>query len=96
MLYYPMLIACEAHPDRERYEQKGHRYRERFLRKYQAHVNNDDYEEEEESHHRHDFNQATCHVQVCRSISDWSHGFLTEHSIQSACTTMSFPWVKSD
>ncbi|KAJ7760900.1 phospholipase D/nuclease [Mycena maculata] len=25
------------------------------------------------------------HVQVVRSVSDWSHGVLTEHSIQNAC-----------
>jgi hypothetical protein len=24
-------------------------------------------------------------VQVVRSVSDWSHGVLTEHSIQNAC-----------
>ncbi|KIY71099.1 phospholipase D/nuclease [Cylindrobasidium torrendii FP15055 ss-10] len=27
---------------------------------------------------------ATCRVQVCRSVGDWSHGVLTEHSIQNA------------
>lgn len=26
-----------------------------------------------------------CNVQVVRSVSDWSHGVLTEHSIQNAC-----------
>ncbi|KDQ10874.1 hypothetical protein BOTBODRAFT_471421 [Botryobasidium botryosum FD-172 SS1] len=28
--------------------------------------------------------QGGCHVQVVRSVSDWSHGVLTEHSIQNA------------
>jgi hypothetical protein len=28
---------------------------------------------------------GTCRVQVVRSVSDWSHGVLTEHSIQNAC-----------
>ena len=28
---------------------------------------------------------GSCHVQVVRSVSDWSHGVLTEHSIQNAC-----------
>lgn len=27
---------------------------------------------------------GTCNVQVVRSVSDWSHGVLTEHSIQNA------------
>ena len=33
---------------------------------------------------------GTCRVQVVRSVSDWSHGVLTEHSIQNACQTL-FP-----
>lgn len=28
---------------------------------------------------------ATMRVQAVRSVSDWSHGVLTEHSIQNAC-----------
>ena len=28
---------------------------------------------------------GSCRVQVVRSVSDWSHGVLTEHSIQDAC-----------
>lgn len=28
---------------------------------------------------------GNCRVQVVRSVSDWSHGVLTEHSIQNAC-----------
>jgi phospholipase D1/2 len=27
----------------------------------------------------------SCRAQVIRSVSDWSHGVLTEHSIQDAC-----------
>lgn len=27
----------------------------------------------------------TCRAQVVRSVCDWSHGVLTEHSIQDAC-----------
>lgn len=29
---------------------------------------------------------GTCRVQVVRSVSDWSHGVLTEDSVQNACT----------
>ena len=28
---------------------------------------------------------GSCRVQAVRSVSDWSHGVLTEHSIQNAC-----------
>lgn len=28
---------------------------------------------------------GTCRAQAVRSVSDWSHGVLTEHSIQNAC-----------
>jgi phospholipase D1/2 len=30
-------------------------------------------------------NPSSCRVQVVRSVSDWSHGVLTEASIQVAC-----------
>lgn len=30
-----------------------------------------------------------CNVQVVRSVSDWSHGVLTEKSIQTACELIS-------
>ena len=33
-------------------------------------------------------------VQVVRSVSDWSHGVLTEHSIQNACECRAFPFDK--
>ena len=29
--------------------------------------------------------RGTCRVQAVRSVSDWSHGVLTEKSIQNAC-----------
>lgn len=32
---------------------------------------------------------GSCRVQAVRSVSDWSHGVLTEHSIQNACTFIS-------
>lgn len=31
---------------------------------------------------------GTCRVQAIRSVSDWSHGVLTEHSIQNACANL--------
>lgn len=53
----------------------GHRFRQRFLL--------GDYDEVEPP-----FTpppHGTCHVQAVRSVSDWSNGVLTEHSIQNAC-----------
>ena len=32
--------------------------------------------------------KGSCKVQVVRSVSDWSHGVLTEHSIQNACMSI--------
>ena len=31
--------------------------------------------------------RGTCRVQAVRSVSDWSHGVLTERSIQNACAS---------
>jgi phospholipase D1/2 len=33
---------------------------------------------------------GSCRVQVVRSVSDWSHGVLTEDSIQKACGSFKF------
>jgi len=46
----------------------------------------------------------SCRAQVIRSVSDWSHGVLTEHSIQDACVCFflilndvrRFTWVYLD
>jgi hypothetical protein len=40
---------------------------------------------EEEDPHYNRPNPSTCRVQVVRSVCDWSHGVLTEQSIQNAC-----------
>ncbi|KAG8871679.1 hypothetical protein FRC20_010301 [Serendipita sp. 405] len=71
--------AISSHPDLEVWQQRGVKYKERFLR----HGGYDEQEEDPEDH-KHDPNMGTCRVQVCRSISDWSHGYLPEHSIQNA------------
>ncbi|CAG7850914.1 Phospholipase D1 Short=PLD 1; AltName: Full=Choline phosphatase 1; AltName: Full=Meiosis-specific sporulation-specific protein 14; AltName: Full=Phosphatidylcholine-hydrolyzing phospholipase D1 [Serendipita indica DSM 11827] len=68
-----------SHPDFHAVARRGVHYKERFLRRM-----NDHDAEEDPDDHSHDFNKATCRVQVVRSISDWSHGYLTEHSIQNA------------
>ncbi|KAJ6452893.1 hypothetical protein C8R47DRAFT_262895 [Mycena vitilis] len=68
--------AVARHPHRETWHSMGHRYKQRWLG-YPA----DDEEEEPDYAPR---QQPGMKVQVCRSVSDWSHGVLTEHSIQNA------------
>ncbi|EUC55943.1 phospholipase D, partial [Rhizoctonia solani AG-3 Rhs1AP] len=61
------------HPHRERWEQMGRR----FKQKWQG----EEYPPDEEEGHS---PFGTCRVQVVRSVSDWSHGVLTEDSVQKA------------
>ena len=65
------------HPHLRRWGAIGHKYKQRW--------------------HGHNKNEpgyaitknGTCNVQVVRSVSDWSHGVLTEASIQNACRSLS-------
>ncbi|KAJ6550871.1 phospholipase D [Mycena vulgaris] len=66
--------AVVRHPQRETWHSVGHRYKQRWL----------GYEEEEEEPHYAKRATPGMRVQVVRSVSDWSHGVLTEHSIQNA------------
>uniref|UniRef100_A0A0W0EW24 Phospholipase n=1 Tax=Moniliophthora roreri TaxID=221103 RepID=A0A0W0EW24_MONRR len=74
--------AVARHPHRETWHERGRRYRQRF------HWHSNDSEEQENEYnngyHRPAPPSSTCRVQVVRSVSDWSHGVLTEHSIQNA------------
>ncbi|KAI0310875.1 phospholipase D/nuclease, partial [Amylostereum chailletii] len=68
--------AVVRHPHRERWHAMGHRFKQRFY-----------VSEGEEADYDDDYARAphgSCRVQVVRSVSDWSHGVLTEHSIQNA------------
>ena len=58
----------------------GRHFRDRF------HLNfgGDEQETENYEHERRRV-RGTCRVQAVRSVSDWSHGVLTERSIQNAC-----------
>ncbi|KAA1473211.1 phospholipase D/nuclease [Dentipellis sp. KUC8613] len=68
--------AIVRHPHYERFHALGHRFRQRFhLSQGEAY---DDREHYAPPPH------GTCRVQAVRSVSDWSHGVLTEHSIQNA------------
>ncbi|TFK51187.1 phospholipase D/nuclease [Heliocybe sulcata] len=63
------------HPHREKWQSMGHRFKQRFQR--------EEGEEQEEGYARPSPN-GSMRVQAVRSVSDWSHGVLTEHSIQNA------------
>ncbi|KAJ6510983.1 hypothetical protein C8R45DRAFT_965797 [Mycena sanguinolenta] len=68
--------AVARHPHRDMWHRMGQHYKQRWLG-YPA----EDEEPEEGYAERQD---PGMHVQVVRSVSDWSHGVLTEHSIQNA------------
>src|ERR1700753_3738247 len=71
------------HPYREQWHEMGRHFRQRF------HVHHPDWEwtqqEEEDQITFPRPPHGTCHVQVVRSVCDWSHGVLKEASIQAAC-----------
>lgn len=66
--------AVVRHPHREKWHQMGRRFRQRF------HLEEDDKVEPPYTPPPH----GVCRVQAVRSVCDWSHGVLTEHSIQNA------------
>jgi len=61
------------HPHRERWEEAGRRFKQRWQGEGSP-------PDDEEGHSPY----GSCKVQVVRSVSDWSHGVLTENSIQMA------------
>ncbi|KAH9884507.1 phospholipase D/nuclease [Cubamyces lactineus] len=69
--------AVARHPHRERWYEIGRRFKEHFHRHWHGDAPAD-----------YDGNypvvRGTCRVQAVRSVSDWSHGVLTERSIQNA------------
>ncbi|KAH7921001.1 phospholipase D/nuclease [Leucogyrophana mollusca] len=66
--------AVVRHPHREHWHKMGRRFRQRF------HLDDGDEVEPPYPPPPH----GSCRVQAVRSVSDWSHGVLTEHSIQNA------------
>lgn len=68
------------HPHRVLWHRIGRRFRQRFHR---PHLDRGRaYEPDDQFYSRPPY--GSCRVQVVRSVSDWSHGVLTEHSIQNA------------
>lgn len=77
-------LRCHAgHPHREQWHQMGRHFKERFHRLHRHEHEYEDIDDDPELYPRPP--NGTCRVQAIRSVSDWSHGVLTEHSIQNAC-----------
>lgn len=73
--------AIVRHPHREEWHRMGRHFRQRFHRMHWGSERAHEPDDRFYSLPPH----GTCRVQVVRSVSDWSHGVLTEHSIQNAC-----------
>ncbi|KAF5392458.1 hypothetical protein D9757_002249 [Collybiopsis confluens] len=67
------------HPHREMWHSMGKRYKQRW---HDWMGQEPDAQDDDQDYRRPI--PATMRVQVVRSVSDWSHGVLTEHSIQNA------------
>ncbi|OJA19475.1 hypothetical protein AZE42_04918 [Rhizopogon vesiculosus] len=70
--------AVVRHPHREHWHQIGHRFKQRF------HLEEDEIVEPPYTPPPH----GSCRVQAVRSVCDWSHGVLTERSVQNAYIQM--------
>lgn len=73
-----LLKNALGHPHRDAWHSIGHRFRQRFHL-----ADGEDDGEDQDIYPRPP--TGSCRVQCVRSVSDWSHGILTEHSIQNAC-----------
>ncbi|KDQ51771.1 hypothetical protein JAAARDRAFT_184790 [Jaapia argillacea MUCL 33604] len=81
------LVPEDPDVARRRHHEHWHEMERRFKEK--LHLDEDDDNEREGRHHHYRPAYASpdggsCRVQVVRSVCDWSHGVLTEHSIQNA------------
>ncbi|KAG5341907.1 hypothetical protein C0989_007067 [Termitomyces sp. Mn162] len=69
-----------GHPHLTKWREIGHQYHQRWNRKFSS----GDVESGDQDAAYPIPRPGSCKVQVVRSVSDWSHGVLTEHSIQNA------------
>ncbi|KAI0703476.1 phospholipase D/nuclease [Cytidiella melzeri] len=76
---FPDEAVCR-HPHREHWKQMGRQFKQRFLRGQDSSFPEEDEDPISYARPPH----GTCRVQAVRSVSDWSHGVLTECSIQNA------------
>ncbi|EMD31686.1 hypothetical protein CERSUDRAFT_127251 [Gelatoporia subvermispora B] len=74
--------AVARHPYREQWHRIGRHFKQRFHRHFGHVVDYEDPDYNEEGYPGP--SRGTCRVQAIRSVSDWSHGILSEHSIQNA------------
>ncbi|KAH9914591.1 phospholipase D/nuclease [Fomitopsis serialis] len=73
--------AVVLHPYREKWHQIGRHFRQRFHGEHLTARQFDDLDDPELYPRP---PNGTCRVQAVRSVSDWSNGVLTEHSVQNA------------
>jgi phospholipase D1/2 len=69
----PVSEAIIRHPHLCKWREIGHKYKQRWIGNA-----------EDTDDHTYPRIRGSCKVQVVRSVSDWSHGVLTEHSVQNA------------
>ncbi len=77
-----LTTRVSGHPHRAQWHEIGRHFKDRF------HLHFGEGGDGRTADYDSDYpiTRGTCHVQVVRSVSDWSHGVLTERSIQNACT----------
>jgi len=82
-----------GHPHLEQFKALGYKYRQKWHGAFGYEDQPDNIPSENRGggyeNERQQPKSGTCRVQVVRSVCDWSHGVLTEHSIQDACTSSS-------
>lgn len=77
------LIPFSGHPHLEKWKAVGKKYKQCWHGTFRE--EEDEEREERNRGFSHSRAKKTSRIQVLRSVSDWSHGVLTEHSIQDAC-----------
>ncbi|KAG6846297.1 hypothetical protein H0H93_014796, partial [Arthromyces matolae] len=92
LLSLPPLLTnplSKGHPHLQSWHDIGHAYHQRWHEYLYGDSARSGREEEGYPRPR----PGSCRVQVVRSVSDWSHGVLTERSIQNACELLFFTLI---
>ena len=82
--FIPFKGRLLGHPHFQRWREVGQQYKQ-YWHGPDAHLERD---RDVNNPRKHQY--GTCRVQVVRSVSDWSHGVLTEASVQAACACSEF------
>ncbi|PPQ99833.1 hypothetical protein CVT24_009627 [Panaeolus cyanescens] len=72
--------AVARHPHLEQWKQIGRQYKQRW----HGHIDHSTGDDRSHQSRRGQPTTQKCRIQVVRSVADWSHGVLTEHSVQDA------------